>query len=90
MPKIIIPCSLRRYTNNVSIFETKAKNVEGAIQDLTQTFQELQQYLFEPCGKFRSFIRVFIGSTEVNELKKTERVLQQETVISIIPAIAGG
>ncbi len=90
MAKIIIPTPLRKFTDNQSVFETRGRTVEEAILELTTAFEGLHQYLFDPKGKFRSFVRIFIGNEDINELQREATVVKDETVISIIPAIAGG
>lgn len=90
MAKIIIPTPFRKFTNNKSVIETKAKTVGEAIQELITSFKGLEEYLFDPNGNFRSFIRIFIGNEDINELQRKSTVIGHSTVISIIPAIAGG
>jgi molybdopterin converting factor small subunit len=41
-------------------------------------------------GKLRSFVNVFVGEDDIRNLQQEQTLVKEETVISIVPAIAGG
>ena len=90
MAKIIIPTPLRKFTDNQSTFETSGSTVEEAIQELTGTYQSLKQHLLDVNNNIRSFIRIYIGDEDINSLQKEATAVSPDTIISIVPAIAGG
>ena len=90
MAKIIIPTPLRKFTDNQSTFETSGKTVKEAIEELTTTHRSLSQHLLDVNNNIRSFIRIYIGDEDINSLQKEATVVEANTVISIVPAIAGG
>lgn len=90
MAKIIIPTPLRKFTDNQSAFDAKGTNVQEAILDLVGTHGGLKQHLLDPQDNVRSFIRIYVGEEDINVLEKTATTIQEDTVISIVPAIAGG
>lgn len=90
MAKIIIPTPLRKFTGNASTFESNGLTVKEAIKDLTTTHQGLQKHLLDDNENIRSFIQVYLGEDDINALQKEETSLSSNSVISIVPAIAGG
>lgn len=90
MAKILIPSPLRKFTNNESTFETGGPTVYDAIHDLANNYDGLKKHLFDDQNKIRSFIRLYVGEEDINSLQKEETILQSDSVLSIIPAIAGG
>lgn len=90
MAKIIIPTPLRKFTDNQSTFETTGVTVKEAIRELTSTYQNLSKHLLDVNDNIRSFIRIYIGDEDINALQKEATEVKSDTIISIVPAIAGG
>jgi molybdopterin synthase sulfur carrier subunit len=90
MAKIIIPSPLRKFTDNLSTVETSANTVEAAINELTIKHSSLKKHILDTEGKIRSFIRIYVGEDDINTLNQGQTSIAQDTVISIVPAIAGG
>ena len=80
MAKIIIPTPLRKFTDNQSSFQTNGDTVKEAIAQLIETYNGLTKHLLDDNQNIRSFIRIYVEDTKV----------AADTVISIVPAIAGG
>ena len=90
MATIIIPTPLRKFTSNSSRLELQANTIQEAINELIINFPDLKKHLVDEQGKIRSFINIFVGSDDIRNLKQDQTLLRPESVISIIPAIAGG
>ena len=90
MATIIIPTPLRKFTNNSSRLQLKANSIQEAISELTLNFPDLKKHLLDENGKLRSYINVFVGNEDIRNLQQEQTVVQHDSVISIIPAIAGG
>ncbi len=90
MAKIIIPTPLRKFTDNAGIFETNGSTVKEAIKDLTSVHSGLTRHLLDDKFKIRSFIKVYLGENDINSLQHEETSISNDSVISIVPAIAGG
>lgn len=90
MAKIIIPTPLRKYTKDQSSFEVEANTVGDAVSGLTNAFPDIKQHLFDNQGKLRSFIKFFVGDEDIKSLDNEQTPVNADTVISIVPAIAGG
>lgn len=90
MAQIIIPTPLRKFTNNQAKIDSNSNTVQAAIEDLAKQYPDLQKHLFDDAGQIRSFIRIFVGNDDILALDKEQTKLESNTVVSIIPAIAGG
>ena len=90
MAKLIIPTPLRKFTDDQSSIETSQNTVGNAIKELADKFPELEKHLFNNDGELRSFVRIFVGNDDIQLLDRESTSLSSESVISIIPAIAGG
>jgi sulfur-carrier protein len=90
MATILIPTPLRKFTGNASKVEAQGDTVAAAITDLTLQFPELQKQLLDDAGQIRSFLRIYKGDDDIRTLNEGLTPLEPGTIVSIIPAIAGG
>ena len=90
MATIIIPTPLWKFTNNSSRLRLNAVSIQEAVNELTLNFPDLKKHLLDENGRLRSYINVFVGNDNIRSLQQEQTSLQQDSVISIIPAIAGG
>ncbi len=90
MAKVIIPTPLRKFTDGQRSFESSAGTVSEAIGQLTSAYPGISDHLFDKDKKVRSFIKVFVGEDDIKDLKNGDTEVAEATVISIVPAIAGG
>jgi molybdopterin synthase sulfur carrier subunit len=90
MATVIIPTPLRKFTNNTSRLDIKAGNVKDIINDLSFNFPELKKHLLDEKGGIRSFVNIFVGDDDIRNLQQEQTEVKENTVVSIIPAIAGG
>jgi len=90
MAKIIIPTPLRKFTDQTATINSNTENVLAAINDLANQYPGLQPHLFDKEGKIRSFIRIFVGNDDIQSLNNELTEIKEDTVVSIVPAIAGG
>ena len=90
MAQIIIPTPLRKFTGNQAKFEVSGQNVQEAITALTEQFPALKTNILEQDGSIRGFVRIYVGDEDIKSLNNGATAVQTDSVISIIPAIAGG
>jgi sulfur-carrier protein len=90
MAQLIIPTPLRKFTNNLGKFESTGKNVKEVIEQLVTEHSGLKPHLFDNEGNIRSFVKIYVEDDDINALDREQTVVSENTVISIIPAIAGG
>jgi len=90
MATIIIPTPLRKFTNQKTRLEVDGSNVKEAIEELAVNFPDLKKHLIDENGQLRTFVNIFVGDNDIRDLQKGETKVSAESVVSIIPAIAGG
>ena len=90
MATVVIPTPLRKFTHNTARLQIQANDVNGIVNELTQNFPELKRHLLDEQGNVRSFVNVFVGDDDIRNLQQGQTPVREETVISIVPAIAGG
>jgi len=91
MAKIIIPTPLRKFSKNNGFLISSRNTVKEAMQELTEKYPEIKDHILDSQGRIRQFIRIYVGDKDIRSLKQQEdTIVDQDTVISIIPAIAGG
>jgi sulfur-carrier protein len=90
MATIIIPTPLRKFTNNTARISINANNIKGVVDELTLNFPDLKKHLLDEQGNIRSFVNVFVGDEDIRNLQQEKTLIKEETIISIVPAIAGG
>lgn len=90
MATVIIPTPLRKFTNNTARLDIKADTIENTVSELTLNFPELKKHLLDEKGQIRSFVNIFVGNNDIRDLQQEKTPVQSDTVISIVPAIAGG
>ena len=90
MPKIIIPTPLRKFTDQNRSFESSKSTVKEAIGELVEAYPDLRKNLLDEEGHVRSFIKLYVGDDEVDTQNDASIEVESDTVISIVPAIAGG
>lgn len=90
MATLIIPTPLRKYTEEQATFDTGAITIDAAIEELTETYPGIKNHILDGNGKVRSFIKIFVGEDDIRGLDGGETLLKDDTIVSIVPAIAGG
>ena len=90
MATIIIPTPLRKFTNNTARLQISGGTVSESINELTSNFPDLKKHLLDDKGQIRSFVNIFVGDEDIRDLQQENTVVNEDTVVSIIPAIAGG
>jgi molybdopterin synthase sulfur carrier subunit len=90
MATVIIPTPLRKFTGNTARLNIKAATIKEAVEELTLNFPDLKKHLLDEQGGIRSFVNVFVGDDDIRNLQQDQTPLKEDTVVSIVPAIAGG
>jgi molybdopterin converting factor small subunit len=90
MATIVIPTPLRKFTNNTARLQIRGGTIQDSIQELTTNFPDLKRHLLDENGKIRSYVNIFVGDDDIRDLQQENTIVKEDTVVSIIPAIAGG
>lgn len=87
---VLIPTTLRLFTNQRSEIELEGETVGQIIQALSDEYPETKKALFDENGRLRSFINIFVNSDNIKNLQEYETTVKDGDEIMLIPAIAGG
>ncbi|MDZ4751946.1 MAG: MoaD/ThiS family protein [Flavobacteriales bacterium] len=90
MAKIIVPTPLRKFTSDKSSVEVSGNTVTSAILELVNQQPNIKKHLLDENEKVQPFIRIFVGDEDVSNDEMDTTPITETTVISIVPAIAGG
>ena len=90
MATVIIPTPLRKFTDNNSRVTVQSGRVSDAVIELSKNYPNLKKYLVGTDGKITSFINIFVDNKDVRNLEQEHTKVQNNTIINIVPAIAGG
>jgi len=89
--QIHIPTPLRAYTDKQETVSVEATTVTEALAALTAAFPAMQQHLYTPEGKLRSFVNIYLNDDDVRYLPaKEDSPVSSTDELTIIPSIAGG
>tara|TARA_Y100001936_G_scaffold102538_1_gene100887 strand:- start:1087 stop:1359 length:273 start_codon:yes stop_codon:yes gene_type:complete len=90
MSKIRIPTPLRRLTNEKDEVESNASSISELVVDLEEQFPGIKDRLCEDDGTIRKFINIYVNDEDIRFLDGVNTKINNEDIVSIIPAIAGG
>ncbi len=90
MATIIIPTPLRKFTNQQTRITVEGKTIKDAFSDLILNYPDVKKNLIDENEKIRGFVNIFLEDEDIRNLQEEETIIQPNSVISIIPAIAGG
>jgi MoaD family protein len=69
----------------------EAATVSQALEDLCTRYGEsFQEKLYDPSGKPRRFINIYVNGRDYRFLKKVDTELSPNDEVSLIPAVSGG
>jgi adenylyltransferase/sulfurtransferase len=86
----MIPAPYRRYTDNRKEYSAEGTTVGQMVKNLVREYPEMEPRLLDENGRTRSYVHIFIGERDIRKLQGLQTPVDADTVIKIIPAIAGG
>ena len=90
MAVINIPTPLRKFADNQSSVQFSGNTVQEVILNFANKNPEIKGHLFDDGGNLRKFMRIYLGDTDIKTLDNENTTVEEDSVINIIPAIAGG
>jgi len=90
MATILIPTPLRRFTGNSPKVNIAGNLLSEIIANLVDEFPEVQRHLLDTSGEVRPFLNIFVDQDDIRDLNHQHTPITPASVISIVPAIAGG
>jgi molybdopterin converting factor small subunit len=90
MPTLRIPTQLRTLTDGAGEVSTDGSTVGEALKALDAAHPGFGERLFDGEGNLRRFVNVFVADEDIRFLDGLNTPVEDDTTISIIPAVAGG
>lgn len=90
MATVMIPTPLRKFTDNTTNVSIGGTKVSEVVLELIARFPDLKKFLIDPNGKITSFINIFVDNDDIRNLNLEQTEIKEGTIVSIVPAIAGG
>ena len=89
MAVLVVPSSLRRYTDQQSRISLNAHTVEQALELFAATSAELRNHLFS--GKsLRNFVVVCKNNKDIRLLEGLSTLIEKDDEVRIVASVAGG
>ena len=87
---VLIPTPLRAYTGKQEIVVVEGNTVGELLQNLTATYSDLRNHLYNEDGRLRSFVNIYLNDDDIRYLQKEDTPVAEGDTISIVPSVAGG
>jgi molybdopterin converting factor small subunit len=85
-----IPAALRAFTDGAHELSASPGTVGDVLGQLRIRHPQLLQRLLTPEGELRPFVNVFVDRANIRSLQGLATPVHAGTVVSILPAVAGG
>ncbi len=90
MATIKIPSQLRTQTNGSDKVNVSGANIDELLKNLVDQFPALSDRIYDENGKVRRYVNIYLGDEDIRFLDNLETAVEENSEISLVPAIAGG
>lgn len=87
---IRIPTQLRNLSGNASEVQVDGSTVAEVLKALEAQHPGFGERLFDEDGGLRRFVNVFVADEDIRFLQGLDTPVTDGTVVSVVPAVAGG
>lgn len=87
---IVIPTTLRLFTDHRSEIELEGSTVGEVLTLLSEEYPQTKKVLFDDDNQLRTFVNVFVNDESIKDLNDFDTELKNGDEVILIPAIAGG
>lgn len=88
--RVRIPTPLRKHTGEKAEVMAQGTTIKEVLDDLDRQFPGFRHTLFDENGTLRRFINVYLNDEDIRYLGGETASVEADSVVSIVPAIAGG
>jgi molybdopterin synthase sulfur carrier subunit len=88
--KVRIPTQLRALAGGAGEVQVEGATVGDALKALDAAHPGFSERLFDTSGNLRRFVNVFMGDEDIRFLDGLGTAVAEGTVLSVVPAVAGG
>ena len=85
-----IPTQLRTLSGGASEVQVDGATVADVLKGLDAQHPGFGERLFDESGALRRFVNVFVADEDIRFLQNLDTPVSDGTVVSIVPAVAGG
>jgi molybdopterin converting factor small subunit len=90
MAVLRIPTQLRNLSGDAAEVKVSGATVGEALKALDAEHPGFGERLFDENGGLRRFVNVFVADEDIRFLQNLDTPVEESTVVSIVPAVAGG
>ena len=90
MARIRLPNTLRPLTGGVGELSVDGDTVGASVASLEARHPGFAERLLTDDGALRGFVNVFVDDTECRRLGGLDAPVRPDSVLTIVPAVAGG
>lgn len=88
---IKVPTQLRSLTSGAAELEVEdVTTLRELVEKLKEGNAELAERIMDEQGEIRRFVNVYVGDEDVRFLQGLDTPLDDSSLVSILPAVAGG
>lgn len=88
--KVRIPAPLRKLTNDQAVVEVEGGTIQDLLGHLEKDYPGLKERICDESGQIRRFVNIFVNGEDIRFKDGVNTKIDQNSEVSIIPAIAGG
>ncbi|MCK5448658.1 MAG: MoaD/ThiS family protein [Gemmatimonadetes bacterium] len=85
-----VPGPLRELTGGRGRLHFEARTVDEVLERIRETEPLLAGRLFADDGSVRHYINLFLNGSDLRHLDTADRTVSRDSVLSIVPSVAGG
>jgi molybdopterin converting factor small subunit len=90
MATVRIPTQLRNLSGGAGEVQLEGGTVAEVLKRLDDEHSGFAERLFDDAGALRRFVNVFVDDEDIRFLQALDTEVGEKTVVSIVPAVAGG
>ena len=90
MVTVRIPTQLRNLSGNAAEVKVDGATVADVLKALDGQHPGFGERLFDEQGSLRRFVNVFVADEDIRFLQGLDTAVESGSVVSILPAVAGG
>ena len=90
MATVRIPTQLRNLSGGAGEVQLDGATVADVLKRLDDEHTGFAERLFDDTGALRRFVNVFVDDEDIRFLQALDTEVGDKTVVSIVPAVAGG
>ena len=90
MATVRIPTQLRNLSGGAGEVQLDGDSVADVLKKLDDAHTGFAERLFDESGGLRRFVNVFVDDEDIRFLQSLDTPVTDKTVVSIVPAVAGG